>query len=459
MIPTDCPESINNNCVGVIVKNSGHFVSPFLISSYKNDSLLNTQWFEGFNGTKKVTFSGSGFDKLIIDGNEIMPDMKRRNNTLRAKGILKRTEPLQLKFLAGVERSDRTQLFYSPLVGYNEYDHMLLGMAFYNSLIPSKKMEFILAPLYGLGSKSINGFASAFYNWYPLGSEYNFFKPGNYFRNIKLGIVARKFSDFNSPVGLNYSKIAPELNMTILKKQARSNVTQVIRIRNVNIIQQMAQYSYMDKNYSIYNYTYYVNEVSYLMKNKRKLNPCSADLVLQQGNGFVKTWVEGNYRFSFRKTRGLDLRFYSGKFLSNDLGNDFGFGMSGNNDYMRDHLFFDRNRAGGWISQQFAMNEGGFKNSYSTYASNNWMTAINMMCSTPFRIPIRFYADAGVGDRSTALEYDAGIALTPFPGILEIYFPVFMAKELNKNNYGEKIRFVFNINQLNPWEIIKNIAE
>ena len=52
--------------------------------------------------------------------------------------------------------------------------------------------------------------------------------------------------------------------------------------------------------------------------------------------------------------------------------------------------------------------------------------------------------------------YNTGVALNIIPNIFEIYFPFYMSSNLNQLNYGEKIRFTLNLNQLNPFKMVRN---
>ena len=86
-----------------------------------------------------------------------MPDINRQNNTLRTKGIFRKIEPLQLKFLAGFENPSKTQIFYMPAFGWNSYNRWMAGMTFYNSILPSKNFEYVIMPLYSFQSKNLCG--------------------------------------------------------------------------------------------------------------------------------------------------------------------------------------------------------------------------------------------------------------------------------------------------------------
>jgi hypothetical protein len=58
--------------------------------------------------------------------------VNRQNNSIRTSGLLKKWEGLQFRFLGDVEKTGRTPVFFTPVLGGNNYDGFLTGAAFYN---------------------------------------------------------------------------------------------------------------------------------------------------------------------------------------------------------------------------------------------------------------------------------------------------------------------------------------
>ena len=445
-----CQEACDGVSYAITLKNTGEILSPVSVSSVKNNKILSTFWMEGFSGKQKVSFTDSAVDFFRIDYSKNIPEVNRRNNSSRADGLFRKADKIQFKLLGGFENPYKTQIYFLPLIGWNNYDKTLLGMAFYNSLIPQKKFEYVLAPFYGIRSKNVNGFFDVGYNAYPS---------GDVLQNIRLGVVCKKFTTDNYPQDLSTSKIAPEICFTFRKPFARSHVNQNLRIRNVNIISQRPYYSYLENKSLLYNSAYSLNEFSYHLTNNRKLNPYSATVAMQGSEGFLKGWAELNFNFSFKKTKGIDIRFFSGKFFDGSDSGRFPFSLTGNNDYLFDALYLGRNETEGLLSKQMIVQEGGFKNNYSHPSSYEWMTTVNIMASLPWKSPFRLYGDFGVSENSQSPEYDAGIAFMAIPGIFEVYVPLAMAKELDKNSIAEKIRFTLNLHLLNPLALMHSSVQ
>ncbi len=441
-----CEEGKPEECLLLNVKNVGDIHSPFSVSTYDKEGIASRMWFAGFDGKKEIVLPLIEYDYIQIDTKNTMLDINKKNNTISAHGLLKKMEPLRFKFLTGVENSKHTQVFFAPISGWNYYDGFMPGLIFYNSLLPQKRFEYVLVPMYGTRSEKFTLIANAGYNWYPCDGAV---------QRVKLGLSYRKFSEESFPILLGYQKLTPELSFTFKKPSARSATSREIILRSVQISKENARYAPTSDSYYPVLDSYYVNEIRYELKNKRKLNPYSLKLSLQQGEDFAKAGLELRYAVSFEKSRGLEMRFFSGKFLQNKKGTQYGFSFSGDNDYLYDAVYLGRNEISSAISQQFNMNEGGFKNEYPMLRGTDWMTALNLKL-TPFgKFPLCLYADAGFSESSTTLEYDAGLAIIAIPDFFEVYFPFAMAKDLRNNNYAEKVRFVLNLNLIDPFKLVR----
>ncbi len=99
-------------------------------------------WYGGFNGSMDVLFPEGNYDYFKLDADYNLPETNRQNNYLRRNGILKKMEPLKLQWLASVDNPNRTQLFFTPLSGWNYYDGFTPGLALYNSVFFPKKNKF-----------------------------------------------------------------------------------------------------------------------------------------------------------------------------------------------------------------------------------------------------------------------------------------------------------------------------
>ena len=422
---------------------------PVELSRMQGDSVIASTWLPGFAKDTTLSLPRLKHHDIRIDGSNSMPETYKKNNNLAGSGLFKTCEPLQLKLLFGFENPQRNTVYFAPLLGWNEYDRWMPGIALYNSLLPQKKLEYVLAPLFGTGSGTVVGMGNVRFSAYPETGP---------FQSIRLGIQGRRFTEDRYPVNLAYNKLTPEVNLLLRKAKARSTLRRSINLKHVFIFQDRVSIATLEPLTVVYSNAYSIKEIDYIATEKRKLNPYESKISLQQGDGFVRTSLEAKYTVSFPKSKGLELRLFAGKFLQNDPYSGVGYSFFGDNDIMYDQLYFDRTRFGSKV-KQFALTEGGIKNTYSAPLATDWITTVNISSSLPIGLPIRAYADGGFTNASTHLEYAAGLSFSPIPGFFDVYFPLLMAQDLNKKNYTEKIRFRLQLNLLDPFKLAHEINE
>lgn len=460
----------------VLVKGKGKVTGPISMSGYKNGRLVGQVWYSGFSGKRVFEFPPSEVDKFIIDGDNTMPEINRKNNTLKTHGLFKRMEPLQLNLLAKIDDPTRSQLNYMPVLGYNMYNKFMLGMAFYNYSLLQKKLEFTIAPMYAFGSNTPVGTAEFQFNLLPnqtlqkisIGAKfksyaYDFSDPDKFFPNTTV-------SD-PSVFAFNYFKAEPFMKFEIKKKNPRSPITNSIHLRSVitNVEQdetyskvfgeiQQSPYKVNDMNY--------VNELTYVFENKRTINPFGFVLKLQQNEDFSKINLVANYSVSFKDKHSLDFRLFAGTFLSGKNKGKYRFrasGFSGYHDYNYDYNFVGRNEFQGLGFAQFAEEDGAMKVWTPLGQSDTWLVGLNIKSPKFFKLPVKLFVDIVSCDPNALLKeqvlYTAGIDICLWKDIFEIYIPLVYNKEIantlklnNKTTFFETIRFTFNINKVNPRE-------
>ncbi|GAB4143589.1 MAG: hypothetical protein Fur0041_18670 [Bacteroidia bacterium] len=458
------------------VKNNGSINGPVLINAIKNNVVVKSVWYEGFSGKKALEFPSCDADEFMIDQPEDMPEIRRGNNTISTSGIFRKTEPLKIQFLGSLDNPGKTQLFWTPAMGFNYYDKFMIGAAFYNKLVPQKKFEWTLMPMYSTGSGKAVGYTDAFFN----------ITPGKVFQKIRIGAKANQYNFYkvknaDHPLDkapdreLIFRKIAPEISFDIRKKKLRSPINQTIKVRGIWLKEDIIKTDYAP-DFSSYNWyigtterTFY--EGSYTLTNTRKVHPYSFKVAYQQGDNMSKVTFTGNYRISYSAKKGIDFRIFAGAFIDTTNTGPYRFRMSGwgplgigNHDYLYDNIMLGRSENSGLLAQQFVEEDGGFKVYSPVGQSGKWMLAVNMNADLPFKKGllnmIHLYADAGIcgedGRVSESLLYNAGIKLSVLGGgLLDIYFPLIISKDIknyynaNGLKYGNQIRFTFNIGKFN----------
>jgi hypothetical protein len=457
----------------ILLKNTGQVTGPLIVCGLKADSSWSCQWYEGFEGEKAIRFAPGNYEKFKIDFFERMPEINRDNNTLRTHGLFKKLEPLRFQPIISLDNPDKTQIFYSPTLGWNSYNGFMLGAAFYNITLPEKRFEYVLDPMYAFGNQDLAGYGSVCLNFYP----------DRIFQKISIGVNAARFAYSTDPFPLDYTKIAPQIEFTFKNREARSSIKNSLKLRSVSVLMDTDQPELTSGTLNVSGFlhssnNYTINQVLFTSENSRIINPCRFVLDIQESSTFVKASVEGKYTITYKgKNKGLDLRFFAGTFLYSSTADAgiFKFrtsGWNGSEDYLYDNVFLGRTEPSGVLSQQFVENDGAFKTPMVLGASSNWLTALNLKSSLPWSIPIRLYADFAItaadgrlpSPNPNILFYEAGVDLCIAKNIFEIYFPIpgLMSSDmvnnlnLNKVTYAEEIRFTLYLNLLNPFNFIKN---
>ena len=189
------------------IKNKAGINGPFSISAIQNKKVVETIWLEGSSGTQKIYFPKGNYKFLEIDYHWDMPELYRKNNVIRTNGIFKKAEPLNLQFIGSVENSEKTTVNYFPVAGFNSYDKLMAGLAFYNISLIQKRFEYLVMPMYAFGSKVLNGAVQFNYHWNPNG----------FIQAIEPGITFKKYSYQDNPFPLGFLKFSPTLNFNLRK--------------------------------------------------------------------------------------------------------------------------------------------------------------------------------------------------------------------------------------------------
>lgn len=459
----------------VEVKNVGEVNGPVPLCAMRKGKIVGMVWYSGFSGSKVLEFPTADIDAFKIDYFAFMPEVNRRNNQLRVKGLFKKVEPLKLHFIASLDDPKRTQLFFSPAVAYNLYNGFMLGGAYYNHSVLQKKFETELVPMYAFGSKGLAGMANFHLK----------LRPNGWFSEVNMDMNTARFAYEHNVYTNYYNKIAPGINFEVRKKEPTSRITHRFGYRFVSITKDLTEYridTSMNATATVKTvqscFRYGVHEIGYRYSNNSALNPRSVKLDFQTGADIQKLTLTYNERLYVSSAKFFELRAFAGKIFymntNNPLGVDYRLRMSGwrgYNDYMYDHSYFGRAETYGLAANQFAETDGAFK-SYSVLGqSAQWLVAANIKSPKLFKLPLLIYADIGTSAEDgfapgmQRLMYNAGLDLVVFRDIFEIYVPLITSKNIQDNNklngidFIHQVRFTFNLNRANPFTLIKQLVD
>ncbi len=331
-----------------------------------------------------------------------------------------------------------------PALGYNEYDHLMIGVLIHNFDRPSAKLKFFLAPLYATQSHRLNGIAQIFYTLEPGRSakttepgrsaqttqpdnsiqtiqpdhsakttqpdnSIQTTQPGRRLQKVQFGLGLARFSTVSGTDSSGhqltggYYKVTPSILIVFANGNAHRTFqtslegkTYLIREKTLdNYVLKTSDSSYYPTQ-GKYNFRY-VNQLSLQVKDSRVLYPYKTTLQFQQAANFFRVNLNGNYFFNYAKGGGLDLRVFGAKFgylggqpATEDLSR---FepkltAVRGNEDYTYDNFFLGRNAFTGFPSQQIMDRDGDLHLRTDLFQglqgrSDDWVTSLNARTTLP----------------------------------------------------------------------------
>ena len=454
------------------LKNVTGYKSPIPIQII-NDSneIISEKWINGFKKDTTFVYKTSVKpSRIAIDYDVITTDYNYKNHMARASGIFRFYKPIKFKFLPiSINNNKENLIYYSPVIAGNAYDKTMVGLALYNSSINDKKVEWLINPLYGFGSKKLVG----------SGKIQTNINNNRLFPRIELGY---KIRSYNNEYDFLYKKerwIKQEIftDLRFKSKNLRSSPFQNITIRTIKVDDFGPDGTFISPPEARRKTAYY-GEIEYNLKSRQILKPKELKLNYIYGiNEYTNlvnclqltSKIEKSYNKSSNKIR---WRFFAGFHFNQDISKQYSFYLSGKNgrtDYLYDNIYLGRNSSNQeyLFSRQNDNSYGGFKVINTTLRSNNWMISNNFKIDIP-KIPIGIFTDFGIFKSNTLenkikLEYNAGIftSIVVNEEIIGIYLPILYSENIGEslNNFKvlQRINFIFNLKSINPFTIKKTI--
>ncbi|WP_299437070.1 metalloprotease [uncultured Aquimarina sp.] len=416
----------------VTIKNKRNNDMPVSLAGLRDGQLVSKTWVTNITGKKKVKIANEDIDKLVLDYDQNIPEVNRRNNHRNLKGIF--NKPIQFRFLQDVEDPTRSQVFYIPEFEFNNvYDGVTIGSKFYNKTFIRRDFDYRITPSYGFLSKKLLG--SAFFQYRDQVADYDLYQ-------IKYAFSGSMFS--YAP-DLLFRRFSPSVDFYWRPQDLRSNERQRLSIRSINVFRERDDINPVETpDYSVFN-------VRYRYSDFNLLDFTSYIFDYQIAKNFSKLSTTINYRNVFLNNRQINLRLFAGAFIYNDTQKDgdfFSFALDRPTDYLFDFSYLGRSEETGLVSQQIIIAEGGFKSQLEYPFANQWITTLN--ANTNIWNWIYAYGDVGFVKNkgiSPKFVYDAGVRVSLVADYFELFFPVVSNNgfEIDQPNYNEKIRFIITL--------------
>jgi len=458
------------------LKNNEKVNAPFYLSGMQGEKEIVKQKIQGFDGDTTVLMNCDGCDALRIDAAEQWPETDRQNNSIRVKGLFKKTERLRFRYLGNVESTSQTTVFYTPVVGGNDYNGFLTGVAFYNLSPVEKPVEYLLMPMYGWNSKSLAGGGRIMLNLHPSSGLFSriSFGPGFSHYAFDEGIYPEGDLDHEDPV--TFSKVDFSFILDFRQEKQNESTREYITLRNIFTATERINYGTAFEpapNGIITDNRFFVF-LNYDKEKPKMFNPSGLKISAGLNKHFYRLSFEYNKTFSYSsRGKGFDFRFFAGKVgkafhHADDVYLDHRLHMSGikgSDDYLYDGTFKDRSFND---SPQFIYAEGGIT-APTNYGQGNWLTAVNLKTIIHPVLPVKLYFSLGTYENAgkslvtdNKIMYELGIELYAIPNVIAIYFPLTYSKEIDEEfktngiDFWGSVRFEFNLNKLNPFYTLKD---
>ena len=419
------------------IKNKRDNTMPISLYKLQNDSVTDHLWMENIKGTKTIMLPKDNTEKFSLDYHNVIPEFNQRDNFKAIKGSFLKDKPLQIRLLKDFEDPNYNQIFFMPLVEFNNiYDGLTLGSKMYNKTMLRKRLNYRISPQYATKSRALTGSTSVYYT-HNIENKKLF--------DITYGIAA-SYESFASDAF--FTRIRPSLSFNFRDdSDFRSNQRDQILARYVSIKRELGK----DATVLIDEPDYGVFNLRYTHSNPGIINYSKFNTDLQIADKFSKISFNYEFRELTKNNRNINFRFFAGFFLENNSdpgSNYFSFALDRPTDYLFDFNYLGRSESAGLFSQQIIIAEGGFKSKLDTPFANQWMTTANF--STSIWRYIQFYGDVGLVKnkyQNAKFLYDSGIRLNLVEDYFEIYFPLYsnLGWEVGEQNYDQRIRFMFTV--------------
>lgn len=449
------------------LKNKTRTQAPYSVSLLdKNNNEMSRTWHLGFEKKEKLVLTLSdSVRKIVINHGFQDIETKKTNNSIRTKGILRKQQFPSFHFLYSASKLDRTQVFWTPSIGYNVYNSWMPGILIYSDPIVLRKIDYVINPMWSFKTNS----------WVGNGDITYIIKPQNStVASIRLGVDARKYNYKFANKHRDFSRVSPKVEI-YFKDITTHNIQTKLELKHYFVTQGVDLYFRDIPTQQIHNISkieYQISRVKLEFDKKHKIQPLRLLFDFQFNKDMTKTSVEYNYAYYFKKKSSFECRVFAGQIFDNSRflapysfrADGMGTSFLGSNDYLFEHTFVGRSEQSGLWKHQMYLHEGGFKMP-TPLGVADWMIAFNASVAIPNVSILRVFADIATYDgvksqlqNDEIFIYEAGLQFRIVKDVFEVYVPLLISNDLNRVNelnnkkYTDRIRFVLNLEALNVFK-------
>lgn len=453
----------SGDVIEVRVKNVGGVPGPFQLSGLLNDSIVAESWFDGVSAGQDTTvvLTAAELDQVRIDGREQMLEFDRKDNTASTKGLLRRLEPLQIRALSRIDDPNHTQLFWLPLIAWNQQDKGMAGALLHNMTIPGRNLQWYAAPLYSFATGQLNGMANITHvknRWESALSTRRFTDRSweyqnqdllSWYMRSSLSITRRSAADqsrqWNSIGGLEVVHLYDHVDRFRTDQDGGIH----IEVTSNHVV---APRLFVD-----------LNAPGALLEQDLHLEIRFALLSLDDvsQSGALPMAAQANYHGRRQyNANGRDVHWYG--FAATTGRRSFlpltGYGRNGQIDPLRDGLLLQRGGNNSLLSQQITGTQGAFgRNIYA----GSYLVSAAVEVEAPVRLPVSFFGAVYAYDMNNEnhTDWSAGVSFPIVRDLFEIHMPLVGSNMFEETyNVGNYVRFELHLEKINPFKALRKVG-
>lgn len=439
------------NSFEVTVLNVGHVKSPIPVALLDGEKVIELKWTSPGENKTKLVFEGNG-DRIIIDPYRIVPELSRQNNVWRTDGLISKWEPLQFKMLPGYNWSDKSNMYWFPMIAANANDRFMVGTVIHNFNLVPNRFTYLLAPFYSFGRNNASGFGEM---------AYTFQHPR--LNTGKVGLSLSSFKDESTFDGNRsfFAAASPYLRFDFSNKDKGYPFKHMVLLQG--LVKQTRRGDFFIREYGGF------TSWNTVWKKGRSNfdSEVRADYVLNEQTDESVGRIMADASFTYDPLAGsawksiLRIRSFIGynfDYSVNNIGSAYRYGIpltgaSGAQDVFVENFYLNRSN-----ETHRALNRGGFLSGSDFGVADTWMQTNSLFAGipTPSFIPgqigvfgnIGFFEQSGVQYR----PFSAGLGYE-FGEFLGFYYAILESDELANayagDSFGQRLRVTLSIDIFN----------
>ncbi|HLF63473.1 MAG TPA: M1 family metallopeptidase [Saprospiraceae bacterium] len=449
----------------VTLENRGKIMAPVHLIAYKDSQIVFENWLEGFDGQYEIIPDIPDADRLQIYDEIYSLDLTPSDNVMWLNGDRAVHAKLKLRVRGGKQYPGEQYLNLVPVIGWNDTDKELIGLAISNTYWPPGKLQWAAVPLYSTKTKSLTGVGEIRYRHVSDIKPYNLefglgFKSFHFVQDTHYGFFDR------------YLKIAPRIRLGFGNQHMPQAAAQYLQYRFIYVHQNYGQgIDYEDFIWEEKKRSYSFHEIKYVRERTQNLITRHFEATLHAGKGFVRIMGDMRQRVAYQNPqKALYIHAFGGAlpYYDNPKANvNFNFnGIQSNGffsrDYAYDELLFARNDTKGFASQLVFLKDAQLKTLYTGGISDRWMLSAGFATDIPLPIPLQPYMDVAMYndpfEDGVGVSYSGGLALVLKKNVFEIYVPLLESKDirhsltyLDRDSIFERISILLDLKAFHPF--------